>query len=112
MLEPLATVGADSGAKPWLAKTWYPNTTFTRWVINLQTGVTFQDGEPFNADAVVAEHQRLGQGPAVRPGHRAHVQGREGAHADQRRGRPDPAVGRLPQQLPDGGSAYMMAPVA
>ena len=53
MLEPLATTGADSGAKPWLAKNWYPNTTFDRWVINLQTGVKFQDGEPFNADAVV-----------------------------------------------------------
>ena len=81
MLEPLATAGTDSGAKPWLAKNWYPNTTFDKWVINLQSGVKFQDGEPFNADAVVAEHQHLRQGPPVGPGHRPDVQGREGARA-------------------------------
>ncbi len=53
VLEPLATTGADSGAKPWLAKNWYPNTTFDKWVVNLQPGIKFQDGEAFNADAVV-----------------------------------------------------------
>ncbi len=63
ILEPLATTGADSGAKPWLAKNWYPNTTFDRWVINLQSGVTFQDGEPFNADAVVLNINTYAKGP-------------------------------------------------
>ena len=49
MLEPLATAGADSGAKPWLATSWIANTDFTRWVIHLRPGVQFQDGTPFNA---------------------------------------------------------------
>ncbi len=53
MLEPLANAGADSGAKPWLATSWIANTDFTRWVIHLRPGVTFSDGTPFNADAVV-----------------------------------------------------------
>ncbi len=53
MLEPLARPGADSGAEPWLATSWIANTDFTRWVIHLRTGVQFQDGTPFNAQAVV-----------------------------------------------------------
>ncbi len=53
VLEPLAAQGANNGAVPWLAASWYPNTTFTKWVINLQPHVAFQDGEPFNAAAVV-----------------------------------------------------------
>ncbi|MGZ4683856.1 MAG: ABC transporter substrate-binding protein, partial [Acidimicrobiales bacterium] len=53
VLEPLATVGADKGAKPWLADSWYPNTDFTSWVLKLHPGITFHNGEPFDAQAVV-----------------------------------------------------------
>jgi ABC-type transport system substrate-binding protein len=53
VLEPLATPGKDAGAHPWLATSWIANTDFSRWVINLRTGVQFSDGTPFNADAVV-----------------------------------------------------------
>jgi peptide/nickel transport system substrate-binding protein len=63
VLEPLATTGTDTGAKPWLAKSWYPNATFDKWVVNLQPGVTFQDGEPFNADAVVLNFNTEVKGP-------------------------------------------------
>jgi peptide/nickel transport system substrate-binding protein len=53
VLEPLATPGADSSAKPWLATSWIANTDFTRWVVHLRTGVTFQDGTPLDAQAAV-----------------------------------------------------------
>jgi len=52
VLEPLATVGADKGAKPWLADSWYPNDDFTSWVLKLHPGITFQNGEKFDAQAV------------------------------------------------------------
>ncbi len=63
VLEPLASVGADTGAEPWLAKSWYPNATFDKWVVNLQSGITFQDGEPFNAAAVVLNLNTEVKGP-------------------------------------------------
>jgi ABC-type transport system substrate-binding protein len=53
VLEPLASIGPDHGAKPWLADSWYPNETFTSWVLELHPGITFHDGQPFDAQAVV-----------------------------------------------------------
>jgi len=52
VLEPLATVGEDKGAKPWLADSWYPNDTFTSWVLKLHPGIKFHNGEDFDAQAV------------------------------------------------------------
>jgi peptide/nickel transport system substrate-binding protein len=47
------TVPNDKGvAVPYLAKAVTPNTNFTQWTISLRPGISFQDGEPFNADAV------------------------------------------------------------
>jgi peptide/nickel transport system substrate-binding protein len=47
------TVPNDKGiAVPYLAQSVTPNTNFTQWTIDLRPGITFQDGEPFNADAV------------------------------------------------------------
>ncbi len=52
VLEPLATTGHDLSAQPWLATSWTPNATYDTWTITLRKGVTFQDGEPFDAAAV------------------------------------------------------------
>jgi peptide/nickel transport system substrate-binding protein len=52
VLEPLAVVGADKNAQPWLALSWTPNSTNTSWTIKLRPGVTFSSKEKFNADAV------------------------------------------------------------
>ncbi len=47
------TVPNDKGiAVPFLAKAVTPNGDYTQWTITLRPGISFQDGEPFNADAV------------------------------------------------------------
>ncbi len=43
---------------PWLAES-YENTNSTTWRFKLRQGVTFHNGEPFNADAVVWTYQRI-----------------------------------------------------
>ncbi len=50
VLEPLAAIGPDKSAKPWLADSWIADETFDRWVIHLHPNVKFQNGEDFNAD--------------------------------------------------------------
>ena len=40
--------------RPGLATSWEANDDATEWTFHLREGVTFQDGEPFNADAVKA----------------------------------------------------------
>ncbi len=65
VLEPLAAQGADSGAQPWLARSWIANATFDSWLISLQSGVTFQDGEPFDAAAVKLNLDAYVDGPVT-----------------------------------------------
>jgi peptide/nickel transport system substrate-binding protein len=52
VLEPLATTGPNLKVEPWLATSWTPNATYDSWTIVLRQGVTFQDGEAFDATAV------------------------------------------------------------
>ena len=52
VFEPLASVGADKSAQPWLADSWTANATNDVWVVKLHPNVTFQNGEPFDAAAV------------------------------------------------------------
>jgi peptide/nickel transport system substrate-binding protein len=63
VIEPLATAGADSAAKPWLATSWSASANYTVWTIKLRSGVQFQDGEPFNAQAVVDNFQAAFKSP-------------------------------------------------
>ena len=44
---------------PGLATSWKANADATSWTFNLRKGVKFQDGTPFNADAVVFNWQRF-----------------------------------------------------
>ena len=44
--------------EPWLAESW-ENVDETTWRMKLREGVTFHNGEPFNADAVVWTYQRI-----------------------------------------------------
>ncbi len=53
MWEPLFVLGADGSVEPWLATGIESNETFDVWTLSLREGVTWSDGEAFNADDVV-----------------------------------------------------------
>jgi ABC-type transport system substrate-binding protein len=110
VLEPLAQVGPDSGAKPWLAKSWIANTDFTRWVVNLQTGITFQDGTPFNADAVVKNIKAYAQGPLSGLAIGPMFKDEKALSASSVEIDLTQPWAAFPSSFLDGGSAYMMAP--
>ena len=48
----------DTRRVPGLARSVRPNGDATIWTLRLRTGVRFQDGEPFNAEAVLANAER------------------------------------------------------
>jgi len=52
ILEPLAVLDEKFEAKPWLATSFTPNKTYDEWTLELRNDVKFQNGEPFNAEAV------------------------------------------------------------
>jgi peptide/nickel transport system substrate-binding protein len=56
--------GSEELLRPGLATSWETNEDATEWTFNLRKGVTFQDGEPFNADAVKATfaHHQAAEG--------------------------------------------------
>ena len=51
--EPLVILDNDMVAQPVLATSWEPNEDGTVWTFSLREGVTFHDGTPFDADAVL-----------------------------------------------------------
>lgn len=53
IFDSLTRIRADGAAGPALATAWQ-TVNETTWVLTLREGVTFSNGEPFNADAVVA----------------------------------------------------------
>ncbi|MDQ2092489.1 ABC transporter substrate-binding protein [Rhodalgimonas zhirmunskyi] len=53
LLERLVYFDKNGDAKPWLAESWELNEAQTEITFKLRNGITFHDGEPFNADAVV-----------------------------------------------------------
>lgn len=57
--DPLVDVGPKGDYVASLATRWSNSPDLKTWTITLRTGVTFSDGTPFNADAVVKHFQRL-----------------------------------------------------
>lgn len=55
----LCDLGPDYVLRPVLATNWSANTDGTVWTFKLRDGVKFTNGEPMNADAVVASVERL-----------------------------------------------------
>ena len=50
----LVYVDEDGKASPWIAERWEQNTNATQFTLHLKKGVTFSDGTPLDAAAVVA----------------------------------------------------------
>lgn len=60
--EPLVTQDDSGNPVPCLAQDWTLSEDGTQWTFSLRQGVTFHDGVPFNADAVLANFDRMAQG--------------------------------------------------
>ena len=58
MYEALVTFDADANIIPMLAKEWTMSEDGLSYTFVLNEGVTFHDGEPFNAEAVIANWER------------------------------------------------------
>ena len=63
VLEPLAVRNADGEIEPFLAESIEPTDDFTTWTITTRSGLTFHDGTPFDADAVVDNLLRQSASP-------------------------------------------------
>lgn len=59
IFEKLIYVDLDGNLLPWLATSWESNDDATVWTLTLREDVTFHDGTPFNAEAVVANFDRM-----------------------------------------------------
>jgi peptide/nickel transport system substrate-binding protein len=57
--EPLFVAGPDGRPTPGLAKSAKPSKNFDSWTVTLQSGVKFQNGDPFNAAAVKANFEAI-----------------------------------------------------
>lgn len=60
--DPIAAIGADSTVHPYLAESITPNADSTQWTIKVRSGISFTDGTPVNADAMIDNIQRSGLG--------------------------------------------------
>jgi peptide/nickel transport system substrate-binding protein len=57
--DPLVILAPDGSYIPGLATEWSVSEDGTTWSFTLREGITFQDGEPFNAEAVRANLERV-----------------------------------------------------
>ncbi len=110
VLEPLATQGKDSGAKPWLADSWIANEAFDQWQIKLHPGIKYQSGEDFDAASVKQNIDAYVQGPlsglALKPMFKQ-VTVIDPLTVQVELTQPWAA---FPSSFLQGGSAYMMSP--
>jgi peptide/nickel transport system substrate-binding protein len=71
VFDTLAAIDQDDQPVPYLAESWSSSDDLMQWTITVRQGITFHDGTPLNADALIAnfEAQRSDQlvGLAVRP---------------------------------------------
>lgn len=64
LMEPLFILNYETGEiEPWLGESFTPNETLDVWTLTLKEGITWSDGEPYNADDIVFTIQLLLDGP-------------------------------------------------
>lgn len=64
LMEPLFILNYESGEiEPWLGESFTPNEALDVWTLKLRQGITWSDGEVFDADDVVFSIQMLMDGP-------------------------------------------------
>jgi peptide/nickel transport system substrate-binding protein len=63
--EPIASFGVDLKVHPFLAESLTPNADSTQWTIKVRPGISFTDGTPLNADAMIDNLNRTGNYPLV-----------------------------------------------
>jgi len=63
--DPIAAVGDDNKVHPYLAESITPNADSTQWTIKVRPGISFTDGTPVNADALIDNLNRTGTGLLV-----------------------------------------------
>ncbi|MDH3704761.1 MAG: ABC transporter substrate-binding protein [Acidimicrobiia bacterium] len=65
VFDSLVAFDSDGGWMPKLAESFTPNDDFTVWTMTLRPGVTFHDGTPLNAEAVVTNFEAQRADPLV-----------------------------------------------
>ena len=83
VFDPLAIIGADGTAQPYLAQSVTPNADYTVWTITMRPNLVFHNGTPCDAAAVAANFE-------AQQGVRPH---RPGPHHHRQRLRHQPAGG-------------------
>ncbi|MBI2703822.1 MAG: hypothetical protein HYX32_00815 [Actinobacteria bacterium] len=67
VFDPLAAYAADGSVKPYLPEKIDPSGDFKTWTIQLRPGISFSNGEPLNADAIVLFLTKLKTSPLTSP---------------------------------------------
>lgn len=65
VFDTLAASTSDGDWVPYLAESFTPNDDFTQWTVKLREGITFHDGTPLNAEAVVVNFEAQRAHPLV-----------------------------------------------
>jgi peptide/nickel transport system substrate-binding protein len=65
VFDAIAAPNTDGQWVPYLAESFTPNDDFTEWDIKLREGITFHDGEPLNAEALIANLENALADPLV-----------------------------------------------
>ena len=64
--DPLVVEGVDGEPLPFLLESFSSNDDFSEWIFTLRSGITFHDGLPVNAAALVRHIEEMGRGTLTR----------------------------------------------